>query len=505
MPKNNDNIRDQLIDKAIHSTVGDVPSDGDVEEALSRIGRMMGDAAFTDAQKPTRKSFFRRNAARLAWAAAASIAVAMISTWSFERSHPPPAATYAAAVNAVKTASSLHIKYYTRRGAAENKSLTLVSDTRYSDKGVVRTDYHRDPNPREWADCRIGTIESQWEVYPARKLAVRRAAVHRPEYVLEEVSRNLLLEHIDRAERVESGDETINGVPCRLYVALPHAATTQPTRSPAELEREYGKVFLWTDDRGAVHKCERRSLKDGKWVARTRAEVQYDVAMDPQLLATEFPDDYKVVDLDAELERMFDLDEADMIREVNGMIVAFHNTQPVDERTALTTVTIRPTEKNQRRLMAQYSDAKGYDGYAPGEFTFWSDVRQLAELEDRWLHVKWVAIRSSADNVTEPLTIDFDFVVYVRAQTLLEDSDLKQSSGEKNDTLTVPNRSPMTPAEFADKAYSSIEHLVAYYPKILYMEGDRPGGPRRAARKGFELQVSRESFRQAVIESSQQW
>ena len=443
-------------------------------------------------------------------AVAASVVIAVVSSVSLRKGgHPIPSASYAPsaryaqAIKALTTAKSLHLRCYESTLANAIPQLALRSEAWFSE-GTART--------RSLGDSHFPTretiedIDSQWTIYPDRKLAVRRAAVTPSQQIIDSFSRGMLLESINRGRYVPGADEVIDGARCHLFVASPKAATTQPDRPPEVLEREYGKVHLWVDEGGAVRRSETYRLVEGHWNLNSRIEAQYDGATDPGQVVSEPPKDYQRVDLDERLEQMFDLGQPNDVVETNGMIVAFHDIQRLTDGSIAVTITTLPTLENRERLLLRNRGSDDWDGYGPGECSLLSgpggyEVVPLAEAADRWMRINWVILRSQTLQLAKAPQIEISFAVYVRALPLLKAEGLKEFGGETRHVLSLPNRTPVQLTVLADTVYLQLQEIARNIPLWISTQlGDpvsQDGWSSRAERY-HSLRVSHEDFVNAV-------
>jgi hypothetical protein len=184
-------------------------------------------------------------------------------------------------------------------------------------------------------------------------------------------------DYLDGARRDRAGDETIDGVRCRLFVKTP--SENQPgTR-------------VWLDDDDRVRRMEIGRVKDGKWVAEQNGSVRYDMPVDRKLFdAPVAPGGAKPIDLRALAAQQFSPDHVLAKAEALGMILMVHDLRRGDDGTLLVRSSLRPTEETLKRF------GSGGPGAHPiGDFFLESpdparySVVPVAEYMSGRLLVKW--------------------------------------------------------------------------------------------------------------------
>jgi len=121
-------------------------------------------------------------------------------------------------------------------------------------------------------------------------------------------------EFSDKAVRNREQDRTFGGEPCRAFdLPLgPSLSTTSHVKAARKTLK--AKTLLLLDRRDRVRYCENQVLLDGAWVAYRKAEVAYDVEIDPDRFTPTFGTNVVVSDtIDLVTERAQKADPVDPV------------------------------------------------------------------------------------------------------------------------------------------------------------------------------------------------
>lgn len=454
----------------------------------------------SDGSGPVRRLRTRR----VAWAVAAA-AVLVLATFLpgyFDGTEPATAATYAAAVNALQSASSLHTRdYHLNRQSGEYE---LDDETWYlQGHGILQKKY---PS----LTSRLFKPDVEWTIIPGPRVAVKRPPCRSVSAFFEDFAEKRFLKYADRAKHDPSGDTTIGGAPCRLFVALSDNVTSRPSLSAEEA----GLVYLWVDPEGAVRRCENHWFIDGAWVVTSRLEVDFGVKIDPAAFGTQFTKTHRIIEPEKVLGEMFDLRRADLVCEVNGMIVSFHNTVRLPDGHVATTMTLRPSER-MRKLIREATGTRlkhtwylpaRLNVYAPGSVTL-PRLSVAAELVERSMHVIWLILplRPYDDRSRDHVKITYHVLDRSEGKQLSKMAGLEWVVWH-DQTLELGDRPDRDFASVANSYYDGLEAVAAFQPDYMIIDYGDPLRTRhsraaawRPADGGLALRVSRQDFCDAVI------
>ncbi len=148
--------------------------------------------------------------------------------------------------------------------------------------------------------------------------------------------------YLKRAQRDSTGDRLIEREPCVLY------KTTL-----ADIQ-----YLIWVDGQQRLRRFEEKTLVKATWQLTELAEVEYDVAVDRDLLEPRFDPGVTVVEPGAMLEKRYSLANSIATNEVFGLQVAVHELVHTGD-TLFLTCSVRPTEAALAEL-----DARGIPRHA---------------------------------------------------------------------------------------------------------------------------------------------
>ena len=278
-------------------------------------------------------------------------------------------------------------------------------------------------------------------------------------------------EYLDGAKRDRGGDETIDGVPCRLY-AKPQSEVVPGMR-------------VWLDGEDRVRRLEVGRVVDGKWVARQTGVVHYDVPVDRKLFEPPaVPGGGKPVDMKALVASEFSLDDAVAKAEALGMILAIHEVRRGDDGTLLVRSSLRPTAETLEKFGGggPGPDAMGdhqFDSRDPARYS----VVPVAEYMSGRLFAKWdlfVPLKPPAEG---PASVNVLADVYTRDLEFMRSFTLQKQDAHVNDVelgaVPIPREAVPTD-ELIAGIWSRCKSLHSIFTPVNLSEATRlhPSGKR---------------------------
>jgi hypothetical protein len=276
---------------------------------------------------------------------------------------------------------------------------------------------------------------------------------------------------------------------------------------------EVGQAYLLVDRNGAVRRSEFRWYLENKWQVTSREEIEFGLPVDPALFSTQFPKTYRIIEPDKLLSNMFDLREADEVREVHAGTVSFHNTVRLPGNRLATTAVLRPTDRTAELLRRTTDERLRFGDWLPLELHLYGPCGSperpavVAELRDRSMHVLWLVFPSDAEH-GHPDEVRFWFQVIDRS----DDTRLSELAGlpwyvQTAQTIRLDGQPEWDLSNVANFFYDQLEEVAAFRPNLLIIEYGDPlsgwygGAHAQGCDGGLALRASRQDFCDAFLKA----
>jgi hypothetical protein len=293
---------------------------------------------------------------------------------------------YAQVVNAIQRTRTLHMT-------------TLVhADREKAAQHAGETWYERGVGFRETigSDVHLGNQKNFWSYVEGSKLAIRSDS-HGIDDIVNRMLDNEIIQALKdaRTERDASGDETIDGQPCRSYVLTNFASATDPA-----LKSGKKRLRIMLDDQSRIMRAYIEDRSDDRWLTQLTMSWKYDVPVDRALFEPRFGNDVKIVDADTVFDKFVDLQGAVHHEERNGIEFAIHHVERFQNGGILVVSSVRgaadtlkkyPLTRRGVRVGQFFVDgpAVNYQGSPQGGDFFRID---LATADHEGINVRWWAL-----------------------------------------------------------------------------------------------------------------
>ena len=308
------------------------PTAEETARAVSRTRAALRAAAIEPANPPA-----ARCARRLAYLAVATAASLLVLLAGLAQISSTSALAWGDAVRRMVGAKSLHCVVEERTPAGQwVRSWEMKYDQQrgflelhYDQQGLARSEF--DNGKSHW-------VHRRGQKVATRQLGLSAAAQ------LERLLNPLAISSSLQPEPAR--DEVIEGVPCRCFMA------TEP--------QHQSRVSVWIDENKRLRRALVDQQIDGQWVTWSRANVAYDVEIDPAAFEPRFEEGVKVVDLTNLFEEVCPLDTAVHRQEQFGYVFAIHELKRLDEFEYYMLVSFRPTPETRKKLALRPGEHAGH-------------------------------------------------------------------------------------------------------------------------------------------------
>ncbi|MGE5296449.1 MAG: hypothetical protein ACM3VT_16640 [Solirubrobacterales bacterium] len=473
---------DNRLDDLIHAAVGGDEPSFDFQQWKVEHARSVEDFRLRQGPAGRPRSFLlyvsrhHRPAAGLL-AAAAVLAIAMLLLLGDGQQ-----TVCARTLQAIELAQSLHVVQTEYRDGQRVKNREIW----YDRQAGVREEERYEGR----TDVRIDNGQYEWRYACGGKYAGRQRSYRD----IDEMLRDLCAGWLNYTpRRVASGDMTIAGVPCRMYVIADSGWSCS----------------LWADEKDRVRRAE-VTQEDRPWDGKTLAsiEIEYDTAITPERFEPQFDAGVEVVDPRRFLEQQYPLETALFTREGLGFTFAVHRLERCAGGFKLMVCSIRLTDEARRKIEATHpwTFSGSADLREVSEGAYFDRIEGLAALSNAGIRVSWYLLLPGGDKAAE--TAGCDVNVDISTANRLEEK-LKADGLPTREQfrLVIPKervRQTRTRLEdYLSEIYSLGEQLDPIVHIFLLEEVIKDRNVRVGRRPGIEL--SRDSYIRNVQQRVSNW
>ncbi len=348
-----------------------------------------------------------------------------------------PRSLYAKAVKAIAKARSVHAVGKTMRDGQWQTTFEVWYDR---ERGVAEWSSYFDDQV-----LRIDDGTHQWLYRSQTGKALRTKSKDAMGPVAELLDFDKLFEHREQWEREPAEDKNINGIACRVYVAI--IDTPNPNS-------EKIRSRLWFDDRERLHRAEEHWFRDGRWHDDEQVTISYDLVIDSGRFEPSFDENVVVVDTSQVLEDRFNLEDAIFTTERMGLVFAMHELKRVEGGDMYLVHTTRPAQATIDRfgrILSHRDGTKVYGTFvleAPyelidGQRCYYQPMSLATQFLDG-MRVEWLVLLQKAGRPLGTETCKFIASVYTREKLQKRYKDAGEPwyiNGEHLGELRLPTES----------------------------------------------------------------
>ena len=162
-----------------------------------------------------------------------------------------------------------------------------------------------------------------------------------------------LLRELEKGKLDPSGDRSIDGVACRLYVSSGPIIVGVDTEKKQPV---YGtqRSRYWIDRDSRLHLSEKDLRREDWWEPLWRVKVSYDMELDARLFTPDFGPEVKVVKQDEQIDELlnqrYNPEEALARVEALGLVYYLHKVLRCEDGRILLVGSVRPTGETRRQF-----------------------------------------------------------------------------------------------------------------------------------------------------------
>jgi hypothetical protein len=413
-----------------------------------------------------------------------------------------PRTLHAEVLQALKKAGSVHL---VGKDLVDGQ-WTVGAEVWYERGRGVREEERRPGLTR----VRIDDGTHQWRYDSRSNLAGRSRSTDPLGVVAEAIDPGRTL---DRSQRDPSGDCSIDGVPCKLYVSV------------AVAEDKSYRYCAWIDADRRIRRFKGQTLCDGAWSDVKWIEAEYDVPVDAARFAPDFGRGVEVVDGDRLIEERFSPKQAVYVKEALGSIVAVNELRRVEGGLVLVVFSTRPTKETLRRFgvprgsLGHGDLSLGIRGGRAADGTWYgSQVVSLAGCFKDGVKIQWNLVKLHGPWPASDGTFPFGGILHTRGELKAERERAGLPNYEKfypMASLPLP-KEPVTLDEVIGRVHADARALEpSVFQASLYLglqrfserevqESIRHGVPESEARRMSHLvqtspsRTSRDEYERAI-------